>query len=925
MPRFRENLIEIANFAAGTRDAPAFEGSGGASRMVNYLVDFDGEVVARKGYITSEADVLHIKVSDDDRIPYEIDEDKTQTGPLFLVETEKGERQLFRIAEGASYVLQKDRVYVAESHAFLGGYWIDISQGIEAIQETPGEYIHRWGPSTRPGQYSATAIAAKSVSLQDSSGAGTDTIGKSSFTHYYVSTVPTIIRIEVYVHKDTRFDVKIYDTAGREVDHFKENQDGRAGSRYTYTWDTRSRRNPSTGETFAAGLYVPAVIDSAGTLIAFESLLGKISHPLFLGLNGYPPSPDNPLEIRIKIDDNAAVADLELRVKQDKSFAADDTFWEKEYKAVNLTPGQELKNIWRGEVNDDDKSRYVSAAEYEEAYFEVIFGSSIKRRYYLFGHRDHDTAGGIQASLQAGYQIYKLGSVFGPHGQAVGAAAGAVAAIGGSVATLVGRETEGERVQIRSHRTAITPVAKDETGFYPGIIAYLFTWSDTAERRVESLPSTVKSFILYDFEGKAEGARTLQGVDIELMKAEAVPPRYKFLNIYATYVRSIYEDGILPQSLGLSYRLIAQIPRAGDKWLNIGDDNIYKWRNESAIDPSQYLEQFDNDPPPSQLSDIVSYGSRLWGINRRDETIIYSKLAPYGYHHFPFENALVPQSISLDESHSKIVRIFPASNDSMLYVFKRDRIHFIRGGGEVQGLHSPTTPVDINIDASIKKENIGTYAPRSITTLKDTILFLGSDKILYELSGLRVRPFSISIQPHIEKYSDEELEGVIAFEYRNCYHLCLPNEVLVLDLQKKYWTIFDWKLREVFWAQDSGREESDNTLYAIDADGNLLQLYKGDKDGEDNFTCEWESNPTKIAYESVISGVHVYHDESNTGALTVGLKINNDTYDNKSFTPSRSNRFRQGMHSKGHRVQVIVKDENEKKLRIDRIALEMTR
>ena len=279
---------------------------------------------------------------------------------------------------------------------------------------------------------------------------------------------------------------------------------------------------------------------------------------------------------------------------------------------------------------------------------------------------------------------------------------------------------------------------------------------------------------------------------------------------------------------------------------------------------------------------------------------------------------MIPQNIILDKSESPIVAIHPAPNDSMLYVFKSDTIHFLRGHGEIRGLYNPGTPIDVDLDASIRKDNVGTSYPRSITTLKDIVIFLGSDRILYTMSGMGVEPFALSIQPQIDKYGtgdypDLTEENVLAFEYRNCYHLCMPNEVIVLDLQKRYWTIFDWEIEDISWLQGV-----QNTLYAL-IDNQLVRLNEGGTDNGTRIDCEIESNTFKLPYQGLISSLYVYHDEQTQGKLKVSVKVNNGEYQDRTFTPAAYNRFRQGFHAKGQRAQIKVRDENDEKLRIDRI------
>ena len=884
-----ENLIEVANFAAGTRAAPAFERSdGGAHRMVNYVVDEDGEVMPRPGVARSYEDLQYLYrgvISDTPSTIYD------SNGPLVATENSVGTRRLFRLEKGSSYIIDKDKLFVA--HPDAENYWVDLSGNVKINVNK----IFRWhGDGERAGQSTDSGISFDTMAIS-----------------------PT----------DTPL----------------------------------------------------------------------ISHPLFVGLDSQPPSPDNVLELIIQMGAIGTQYNaIKVYFRQD-DFAADTVWWSRFYTVVE---DQAVSLRWDGrDERDEDQTKYINQEEFDNTYFEIILGlytppqsgtlddaaddsrrgaghprsrpytgrsphsyggragtrntdgtytnEDVKRRYYLFGHRDRssDIASGIGSSIQAGTQLFNIGASFPGLGTAIGAGVGGVAAAAGIAGTLINRFGEGDRVSIPKNRLNLTPANTDvgERGFYQGPVAICFTYSVDATRNVEGLPSHVGMVSLFDFDELRSGQRTNQRIEFLLPEATTLPEWASCLNIYAARTTELFEGSTTPQETGLEFQLIKQIERTGGdvEWVyndingNIFDDittktieyddgshrtTIWLWEDERVAKPEMYLESTDNDFPQPRLDSLVTYGSRIWGVNREDESIVYSKLAPYGLHWFPFENALVPQSISLDDRFSKIVKIYPAPNDSMLYVFKRDRIHFIRGHGDIKGLHSPNTPIDINIDASVKKENIGTSSPNSVATLKDIVLFLGSDKILYTLSGTSVRPFSLSIQPHIEKYTDTELEDVVAFEYRNCYHMCLPDEMLVLDLQKKYWTIHDLQIRDVFWFQDSGHDRGDNILFAIDDGGNLLEMF--DTLTSDEFTCEWESNPIKVPYQSVISGIHVYHDESAKGPITVGVKVNNGYYKNYNCVPNSFNRFRQGIHARGHRIQIKVVDSNEPKLRIDRIALETT-
>ena len=591
-------------------------------------------------------------------------------------------------------------------------------------------------------------------------------------------------------------------------------------------------------------------------------------------------------------------------------------------------------NIGESLFGDDvDQRVTMSPLEYENSYLVIEYtledGKTHKFIYHLSSYKESNVSGEIAESLTAGFQVGNAISSI-PGAQTAGIVAGAGVAGAGIAASVYRKATEGERVRLTGLRTTITPANDTEKGFYPGQMVYVYTFSDTKERTLETLPSKTQAFTIPDFENIKYKTRSNQIIRFKLPPHSDKPSWANFINIYVARYNQKHEESLIPQSAGLEYSLIAQLEETSTGgWRDpVGELRVisgdFVWQNEKVEEPRKFLESFDNDSPPSEITNIISYGSRIWGINKQDQTIRYSKVGTYGYNFFPNENSIVPQNFSLEDTHQEIVALHPAANDSMLYVFKANRIHFIRGHGDIKGLYSPLTPLDISIDASLKKEGVGTIYPRSITNLKDIVMFLGSDKILYSLSGTRVEPFSISIQPIIDSYTDKELKDTKAFTYRNCYHLCLPNELLVLDLQKNYWTIFDWVIKDVFWAQDPTFDGDDSdVLYAIDGEDRLVSLYSGDDDGGEVFSCEWESNPMKIPYESVISGVHVYHDMSNKGRINVSYSMDNKDYKETSFAPSYSNRFRKGIHARGHRFKVKITDSNEKKLRIDRLGIEV--
>jgi len=979
-----EHLQEIANFAAGIRDVPAFERGQGASKMVNYLVDYDGEVVPRPGYTeldTTSSRVLHIHT---DGSIQALDASNLADGPFVYLGHADDLPTFVRFHEGTHYVHTKERLFFTHRDSGIAitqkeGYWLDLENvDITGTDSEIEDHIYQW--TFDPSEYQANIA-------------------------------------------DPGDDEEYIDLNPRPGEHTQLNPDLDPRTDNTDTSDDLTARTITP---------VPVLTGSTGNR-------SRISHPLMFGVGADPPGVHNRIVVYIgyyekgvnqsQSDTARRLYSLRVRfgtndeatwwafvfgsagVALDALHAQDEDWYEpiiyhagkslnskeRYYRDIvkgqipgideSFTPDGEAardkhyvfrfewdgsditKRIYDagGDVDDIDaeKVTFVIPEQYERTYFQIetTFADADggdqeteKYRYPLVGMRQQDLGSEIASGLVTGASLAAQGAaIAGPYGAAAGAAVGvAQAGVAAARAILPGPQ----EFPLSRLNTPMTPSPTVGGGFQPGIYLSCFTYSLDKERTVETMPSRVTATHVFDYIGaqsKTETDRTPQALRFDInsdaLRDDLVQTaRYNWLrsgprsepanllespsyiNIYAARTSDFTSDQKTVAETGLEYILVAR-HRADGAYS--GDTSV-TWTDEKPLPPQSFLESQDHDPPFIDMKQITAYGSRIWGVSRSDNTIRYSKLGPYGYHFFPYSNTLVPQSIALDRSSAPIVHLHPAPNDSMLYVFKSDTIHFLRGHGEIRGLHTPETPVDIDIDASSRKENVGTSYPRTVSTVKDMVLFIGSDKILYQLSGTQVRPFSISIQPHIEKYDDDPglpdltADNVFAFEYRNCYHLCLPEETLVLDLQKGYWTLFDWQIRYHYWHQDVN-----DALYAYiestdemrNTSEKLVQLYKG-TDGLPTF-CEWESNPMKVPYQSVISGVHVYHDGSATGEIEVAMRVNNTkdgSYDFvRHYTPAAYNRFRQGFHSRGHRVQVRVKDENPTKLRIDRIAVETTR
>ena len=136
-----ENLTEVANFAAGIRDAPSFEpSSGGASRMLNYIVDADGEVLPREGYIESRCRWKYIYTE-----MAALDNTSSQSGPLVVIDNSHT-RLFVRLPAGASWVVEQEKLFFTVPGEDTSAYWVDVSKFT-----VTGDDIYRWTANNNKG------------------------------------------------------------------------------------------------------------------------------------------------------------------------------------------------------------------------------------------------------------------------------------------------------------------------------------------------------------------------------------------------------------------------------------------------------------------------------------------------------------------------------------------------------------------------------------------------------------------------------------------------------------------------------------------------------------------------------------------------------------------------------------------------------
>ena len=292
----------------------------------------------------------------------------------------------------------------------------------------------------------------------------------------------------------------------------------------------------------------------------------------------------------------------------------------------------------------------------------------------------------------------------------------------------------------------------------------------------------------------------------------------------------------------------------------------------------------------------------------------------------PSENALVPHSFPLPKSgQSPILHVHPAAHEAALMVFKRDALHIIRGKGVISGLYDPTLVVEVDIDASSVIVGLGTMSPRSVLTVGTSVYFVGSDNRFYQFGTdwrgrTDVRDVGLPIQQYLDDLSVEDLDNLVAFLYKNCYHLITPERVIILDMTRKYWTSASWQLKDAVWSR--GGLNSESILYGVTQNDELVELFKGETDNGAAVGGLWRSNPVSIPSESSITGVLAVHTTTPTPTLTCRVDIDDVPGEAEEFEPDKSNDFRCGIHGYGSRFSVELESQEGFPL-LDRIHVEV--
>ena len=133
----------------------------------------------------------------------------------------------------------------------------------------------------------------------------------------------------------------------------------------------------------------------------------------------------------------------------------------------------------------------------------------------------------------------------------------------------------------------------------------------------------------------------------------------------------------------------------------------------------------------------------------------------------------------------------------------------------------------------------------------------------------------------------------------------MPTNVLVLDIQKRYWRTHSWRLVDGIWSE--GGINSESAAYGILQDTyEIVQLYEGDDDNGDPIPCEFETQNIDLPYETNVTGVYILH-TSEPQEMTVELYTDDNLTGTFTDIPQKGNNFRISTYGYGHEARVKIK------------------
>ena len=277
-----------------------------------------------------------------------------------------------------------------------------------------------------------------------------------------------------------------------------------------------------------------------------------------------------------------------------------------------------------------------------------------------------------------------------------------------------------------------------------------------------------------------------------------------------------------------------------------------------------FLDAFYNQSPPEKLDAIALHAGRIYGVDRETEEIVFSHIDGNGvsnYWAFPPSNALPTTASGI----SPVEKIEQMPNRGGLYVFKRDAIHYIDGQNIFSGLYDINVSANTDISAADYKKNVGCISARSVKNDGSMVLFVGSDAQIYSLSGKTATPIGVNVKPFIEDLEIDDLQDVVTEWQNERFYLTLPDSTLILNTERKYWTRFDWALKDILWTR--GGIDAENIFYGLTIEDNLVELQVDNPD--EVFPVKWEANTLIRRTCSLLTGIYVYTDREAEITITI--------------------------------------------------------
>lgn len=315
----------------------------------------------------------------------------------------------------------------------------------------------------------------------------------------------------------------------------------------------------------------------------------------------------------------------------------------------------------------------------------------------------------------------------------------------------------------------------------------------------------------------------------------------------------------------------------------------------------------DDDDIPAWRH-ICWHANRLWMAEVRGNTLYVTGFDSGGLP--TLDRFANPDNVVYVEYNDgdRITGIVRSPRGRQLLVFKTNSVYVVYGDAAM----TPST-----LDTSQRLEP-GCIAPKSIALVDNLVYFLTPDKFVYACNGSDVQQVSFPrYQSLLNDIPDGKMEDCIGINYMNKYLLAFPasgattnNRLLVWDPEKREAVLHDnWELNDMAWNKGPGSDSIvSNELYGAMADeAYVRQLFTGTQDNGAAFTCAWQTNWFYLPGddEGVVTGVRVIT-SAKTEQITARVDTDGTNGTPVSYTPVKSDKYQQGVFSRGERYRVRI-------------------